>query len=397
MSSTRYLFTKEEISTMTKFCLFFLFLAQIFVCTYARAQNNVQPDSLGLPGDNLNLYAVLKIFQESPTLEEFEKRLNSEESRINNLDLDGDGKIDYIRVVDHIAGTMHDIVLQVAVTETESQDVAVIQVEKTAENPARIQIIGDEALYGKDYIIEPNYDPASEKVEGVTPNPGYIGTTSENLSLDGNTIPISNTTQAEVAGWPIIRYIYLPDYQPWLSPWHYSYYPPWWNPWRPRFWHYYQGYQYNQYSYYYGHYRRWHQYRNLAGRNDYYASIRSSSTIVLDRKRQGGFQRTYSRPDLQRKGINQYNRVYRGAMARPAEGKPSPPGVRRNGTTMPGGNKPAVARPGGNRQWDQGRSKPSTTSPGNDRSRRDSPTSGKPGKTRPPEGRAGSEKEGRNR
>ena len=30
-------------------------------------------DSLGLPGDNLNLYAVLKLFQESATLEGFEK------------------------------------------------------------------------------------------------------------------------------------------------------------------------------------------------------------------------------------------------------------------------------------------------------------------------------------
>ena len=27
---------------------------------------------LGLPGDNLNLYAVMKLFQESATLEEFE-------------------------------------------------------------------------------------------------------------------------------------------------------------------------------------------------------------------------------------------------------------------------------------------------------------------------------------
>ena len=387
---------KEGFPAMKQFCLFLLFLTQIVACTSARAQQNVQPDSLGLPGDNLNLYAVLKIFQESPTLEGFERQLNSEESRINNLDLDGDGKIDYIRVVDHIVGTMHDIVLQIAVTGTESQDVAVIQVEKTAENPARVQIIGDEALYGKDYVIEPNYDPGSEKVEGVTPNPGYIGITSDTtLSLDGKTIIINRTTQAEVAGWPIIRYIYLPDYRPWFSPWHYSYYPPWWDPWRPYFWHYYRGYQYNQYVYYYGHYRRWHQYRNEPGRNNYYSSLRSISTIVVDRKRDGSFQKTYTRPDLRKKGITQYNRSYRVGMTRPAEGKPSPPGVRRNGSARPGGARPEVTRPGGNRQWDQGRSKPATTTPGNNRPRKDSPASGKPAKTRPPEGRPGSEKEGR--
>ncbi len=56
---------------------------------------------LGLPGDNLNLYAVLRVFQESPTLEEFEKRINSQEEMINNLDLNGDRKIDYIQVVDY--------------------------------------------------------------------------------------------------------------------------------------------------------------------------------------------------------------------------------------------------------------------------------------------------------
>jgi len=32
-----------------------------------------QPKQLGLPGDNLNLYAALKLFQESKTLEDFEK------------------------------------------------------------------------------------------------------------------------------------------------------------------------------------------------------------------------------------------------------------------------------------------------------------------------------------
>ena len=51
---------------------------------------------MDLPGDNLNLYAVLKSFQESETLEGFERTLNDESGKINNLDLDGDGKTDYI-------------------------------------------------------------------------------------------------------------------------------------------------------------------------------------------------------------------------------------------------------------------------------------------------------------
>lgn len=372
---------------MKRLCIFLLFLAQTVFFSSVQAQHTVQPDSLGLPGDNLNLYAVLKIFQESPTLEEFEKKLNAEETRINNLDLDGDGRIDYIRVVDHVSGDAHDIVLQIPVNGTESQDVAVIQVEKTAGEAARVQVIGDEALYGKDYIIEPNYSPASEKAEGVTPNPGYIGTASDTtLSLDGKAIVINNTTPAEVAGWPIVRYIYLPDYRPWYSPYHYSYYPPWWRPWRPYFWHFYWGFHYNDYSYYYGHYRRWHYYRNEPGRNYYYNSMRSASTIVLNRKREGGFQRTYSRPEMRNAGIARYNKVNRGGLTSPAVGRPNRQGVWRSGTTRSERNAPPVAKPKMGRPSNAG-PKPAMPS-GVGRSRRDTPpSSGKAGTPRPSGGK----------
>jgi len=113
--------------------------------------------SLGMPGDNLNLFAVMKIFRESETLEIFEKNLNDEHSDFNNLDLNGDGQIDYINVTYNIEGNLHTITLSVALNETEFQDIATIYVEKDGNNPPRIQLIGNEALYGKDYMIEPDY------------------------------------------------------------------------------------------------------------------------------------------------------------------------------------------------------------------------------------------------
>jgi hypothetical protein len=36
---------------------------------------------LGLPGDNLDLYAVLDLFQKSKTIEDFEKSLNDEKNQ----------------------------------------------------------------------------------------------------------------------------------------------------------------------------------------------------------------------------------------------------------------------------------------------------------------------------
>jgi hypothetical protein len=58
-------------------------------------------------------------------------------------------------------------VLRVALSRNETQDVAVFTVEQLRDGSVQIQLIGDEALYGRNYIVEPIYDE--------TPNPGYTG------------------------------------------------------------------------------------------------------------------------------------------------------------------------------------------------------------------------------
>src|SRR3954447_8143767 len=109
---------------------------------------------LGLPGDNLDLYAVLDLFQKSKTIEEFEKNLNDEKTGINNLDLNLDKKVDFIKVTTKKDGDAFTFILQVDVTKTETQDVAVILVSKDKNEKVSIQMVGDEDLYGKDYVIE---------------------------------------------------------------------------------------------------------------------------------------------------------------------------------------------------------------------------------------------------
>ena len=81
---------------------------------------------LGLPGDNLDLYAVMDLFQKSKTIEEFEKTLNLEKTGINNLDLDLDNKVDFIKVETKQNDDDFSFILQVDVSKTEKQDVAVI-------------------------------------------------------------------------------------------------------------------------------------------------------------------------------------------------------------------------------------------------------------------------------
>lgn len=276
------------------------------------AWNTVSPQEwpkeyLGLPGDNLNLYAVMNIFQESETLEAFERKLNDPDSRINNLDLNGDNLVDYIMVEDYADGNVHSIVLRVALNRKEHQDVAVFTVQQLANGSVHIQLIGDEALYGRNYIIEPNYD----EYYGETPNPGYTG------NVQGpRTVNVIRTTTYEVAAWPVIRYIYMPGYVTWRSSWYWGYYPTYWSPWRPYYWHYYYGYHYNWYPHYYRHYRvsahiHYHRYNDF-----YYTRVRTYSPKVVININKGKYRTTYSKPEMRREGEALYSRVHAGQNTR---------------------------------------------------------------------------------
>ena len=90
----------------------FTFIFCLAIISYSHAQDQ---DSLGLPGDHFSLQGALELFKSSKDLEEFEEKLNKEDNYVNNLDLNEDGEIDYIRVEDNMDGDVHAIVLQVPV------------------------------------------------------------------------------------------------------------------------------------------------------------------------------------------------------------------------------------------------------------------------------------------
>ena len=171
--------------------------------------------TLGLPGDNLDLYAVLNLFQKSKTIEDFEKSLNLEKTGINNLDLNLDEKVDFIKVTTKQDGKNFTFILQDDVSETEVQDVAVIMVSKDEKGKVSLQIIGDEDLYGKNYVVEPK--PAAA---AVTPNPAYIGTEPVKVTTE------ASTTVVVVESAPIVQYVYSPVYVPYYPPYTYVYHPP---------------------------------------------------------------------------------------------------------------------------------------------------------------------------
>jgi len=254
------------------------------------AQTN-QEEFLGLPGDNLNLFAVMNLFRDSETLEDFERGLNDPNRMINNLDLNSDNQVDYLMVFDYVEGNAHSIVIRVALNRDEFQDVAVFTVEKLRNGSVQIQLVGDEALYGPNYIVEPQY--------AERPNPGYRGNTPAPRTRD---VAVVRTTYYEIANWPVIVYMRRPDYRPWRSVWYWGYRPVWWNPWTPHYWHFYYGYHYNWHVHYHTYFRPCREFRSVSYHTVYHTRIRTYSPTVIVNVNNGHYRNTYSRPEKRREG-----------------------------------------------------------------------------------------------
>ena len=139
---------------------------------------------------NLDLKVVAKLFGEAKDLEDFEKKLNDPQQALVNLDLNGDGDVDYIRVIETNNGNKHLIVLQAVLAKDIYQDVASIYVEKDEAENISVQVIGDEYIYGTNYVIEPVYIYR----------------------------PV------------IYDWFWGPYWTCWNSPWYWGYWPGWWRP-----------------------------------------------------------------------------------------------------------------------------------------------------------------------
>ena len=143
--------------------------------------------------DNLDLEAVASIFGDAENLEDFEKILNDPELQISNLDLNNDGVVDYLRVIEVSTGNTHLVTIQAVLGEDQFQDIATIDVEKDDEGNTQVRVVGDVYMYGPDYVIVPVY-----------------------------------VHRPAVYVW-----FWGPYYRPYYSPYYYGYYPPYYRPWNP--------------------------------------------------------------------------------------------------------------------------------------------------------------------
>ena len=132
----------------------------------------------------LDLRAVGAAFAAANSLEEFEMLLNSSSYMLSSLDLNRDGYVDYLRVVEVIDGYNHVIVIQAVLAPNVFQDVATLTAEMSYSTPY-VQIIGATYIYGPNYYVRP--------VFVRTP--------------------------------PMFTYWRRPHYTPWRSPYYWDYYP----------------------------------------------------------------------------------------------------------------------------------------------------------------------------
>jgi hypothetical protein len=144
--------------------------------------------------DNLDLEAVAYLFGESENLRDFEYRLNDPQIQISNLDLNRDGYIDYLRVTDASRRGIYLVVIQAVLGRNIFQDVATVSVGRDRWGRQIVEIVGDEYIYGRNYILIPEY--AHQPV--------------------------------------IFGFFRSPRYEPWHSPYYWDYYPSYYVYRRPR-------------------------------------------------------------------------------------------------------------------------------------------------------------------
>lgn len=102
----------------------------------------------------LDLNAVAAAFAEARNVQEFEQILNSSRYMINNLDLNRDGWVDYLRVIETHKGVYHTMLIQACLAPSVYQDVATLVAEHRP-NALYVEVVGDRWLYGPNYIVRP--------------------------------------------------------------------------------------------------------------------------------------------------------------------------------------------------------------------------------------------------
>ncbi len=113
--------------------------------------------------EQFDLRVLEKLLKETADASTLEKRLNEGSPALHNLDLDEDGKVDYIQVEEYGDGNERGLSLFVELpplegqTEPEVQELASIDITKETEETGRYQIHGNRHIYGNNHYYHSSF------------------------------------------------------------------------------------------------------------------------------------------------------------------------------------------------------------------------------------------------
>lgn len=140
----------------------------------------------------LNLQLVGDLLRKAQSGEELERLLNSKDNGVNNLDLNGNGEVEYIRVKEFQDGAVRGFHLSAEPEPGQVQQIATIRIEKSEDDPsgqtAKTETRGAPELYGQDSFFRSSW--------------------------------------SGVGAGLMLGYLFGRSHSPWSSPWSYGHYPP---------------------------------------------------------------------------------------------------------------------------------------------------------------------------
>lgn len=162
--------------------------------TSAPAPNtNISVRVVSRASDGLDLQALSGTLKMVKTGQELEDALNRPTS-INNLDLDEDGKTDYVRVTETGQGNARLMSLTAVLGNGEEQEIATVSFEQSSPQMASVQVQGNNQIYGDNAYYH------------------------------------SHVSLTDLI---VLNYLFAPRWSPYVSPWHYGYYPGYYRAYAP--------------------------------------------------------------------------------------------------------------------------------------------------------------------
>lgn len=120
-------------------------------------QYNVNVQTMVYAGDGLDLASIGSLLKKAENADELEKLLNDQNTGINNLDLNEDNQVDYIKVTEYGDQQTKGFSLTVEPAAGEVQEVATIEIEKSGTEQVEVEVRGNEQIYGQNHYYHNSF------------------------------------------------------------------------------------------------------------------------------------------------------------------------------------------------------------------------------------------------